>query len=332
MNILITGAAGGIGSTLAYSLHKKGHNLILVDNLRNGYKDNLIINNQTFGNFINHDIRNINDISFDIKLDAVIHLAAITSLPDCESNIEETISINVQGTASVLEFCRKRNISYVFFSSTSAVYEHSKEKILSEDQFVSPKLWYSLSKKMGEDLCESYRQNYKMNITTARLFNVFGPRQDIHRKNPPLLNYLVNEIKLKQIPILHSDGNQRRDYIHINDVISFVELCLEKNPNYTINVCSGQTLNVKEIVKIVKETLNSDIEPSFRDASMLWNTYPSLFEGNYPLLKKVVINETNKNSLGSNKLALELGWKPNTDLYDLVKKTTLEIYNKKFGI
>jgi nucleoside-diphosphate-sugar epimerase len=328
MNILITGAAGGIGSTLAYSLYKKGYNLTLVDNLRNGYEDNLIINNHTFGHFINIDIRNIDNLDHNIQFDAVIHLAAITSLPDCESNIEETISINVQGTASVLEFCRKRNIPYVFFSSTSAVYEQNKEKILLENQIVSPKLWYSLSKKMGEELCESYRQNYNMIITTARFFNVFGPRQDIYRKNPPLLNYLATELKSNRPPILHSDGNQRRDYIHIDDVISFVELCLEKKPNYVLNVCSGQTLNVNEIVKFVKEAINPNIEPIFRNASMLWNTYPSLFDGSYPLLKEVVINETNKNSLGSNELALKLGWKPNINLPDLVKKTALEIYNK----
>jgi nucleoside-diphosphate-sugar epimerase len=328
MNILVTGAAGGIGSTLAYFLYKKGYNLTLIDSLRNGYKDNLIIDGHTFGHFIHIDIRDIDTLDHTIKFDAVLHLAAITSLPDCESNIEETISINVQGTASVLEFCRKRNIPYVFFSSTSAVYEQNKEKILTENQSVSPRLWYSLSKKMGEDLCESYRQNYNMNITTARFFNVFGPRQDIYRKNPPLLNYLVTEFKANQAPILHSDGNQRRDYIHIDDVVSFVELCLEKKPNYTLNVCSGQTLNVNEITKFVKEAINSNIEPTFRNASMLWNTYPSLFDGSYPLLKEVVINETNKNSLGSNELALKLGWKPNINLPDLVKKTALEIYNK----
>lgn len=329
MNILITGAAGGIGSTLAYSLHKKEHNLTLIDNLRNGYKKNLNINGETFGNFFQKDIRDINTLDFDVEFDAVIHLAAITSLPDCENNIEETISINVEGTASVLEFCRKRNIQYVFFASTSAVYEQNKDKILTEELIVSPRLWYSLSKKMAEDLCESYRQNYDMNITTARFFNVFGPRQDIHRKNPPLLNYLVTEFKNNRTPILHSDGNQRRDYIHIDDVISFVELCLEKKPNHVFNVCSGQTLNVNEIVKFVKEAINSNIEPLFRDASMLWNTYPSLFNGSYPLLKKVVINETNKNSLGSNKLALELGWLPNVDLPILFQKTALEIYNNQ---
>jgi nucleoside-diphosphate-sugar epimerase len=134
MNILITGAAGGIGSTLAYFLYKKGYNLTLIDNLRNGYKDNLTIDGHAFGHFIHTDIRDIDTLDYNIKFDAVLHLAAITSLPDCENNIEETISINVQGTASVLEFCRKRNIPYVFFSSTSAVYEQNKEKILTENQ------------------------------------------------------------------------------------------------------------------------------------------------------------------------------------------------------
>jgi nucleoside-diphosphate-sugar epimerase len=328
MNILVTGAAGGIGSTLSYSLCQKGHNLVLIDNLRNGYEENLKINNSTFGLFLKKDIRDINDIDSTIKFDAVIHLAAITSLPDCENNIEETISINVKGTTTILEFCRKRNIPYVFFASTSAVYEQNKENILSEELHVFPRLWYSLSKKMAEEICESYRHNYNMKITTARFFNVFGPRQDINRKNPPLLNYIVNELKNQRSPILHSDGNQRRDYIHVDDVISFVELCLEKKPNYTLNVCSGKTLSVKEIVEIATQSLNSNIKPIFRNASMLWDTYPSLFEGNYPLLKEVVINETNKNSLGSNKLATELGWNPDVDLVNLFKKTTLEIYNK----
>jgi UDP-glucose 4-epimerase len=327
MNIIITGAAGGIGSTLAYSLYKKGHNLILIDSLRNGYQENLIINNTTFGKFIKEDIRNINNINIDHPIHAVIHLAAITSLPDCESNAEETISINVQGTVSVLEFCRKQNIPYVFFSSTSAVYEQNKEKILTENLSVSPRLWYSLSKKMAEDLCESYRQNYNMNITTARFFNVFGPRQDIYRKNPPLLNYLVTEFLKNQPPILHSNGNQRRDYIHVDDVISFVELCLEKKPNHVLNVCSGKTLSVKEIVEIVKNIINTNIDPVFKEASMLWDTYPSLFTENYPLSRDVVINETNKSSLGSNELSLELGWKPNFDLYNLIQKTTLDIKN-----
>ena len=103
--------------------------------------------------------------------------------------------MNVNGTLNILNCARKWNVPHVIFASTSAVYENNKESIFSENLEINPRLLYSLSKKMGEEICESYRTNYDMKITTLRFFNVFGPRQDIHRKNPPLLNYLVREVK-----------------------------------------------------------------------------------------------------------------------------------------
>lgn len=328
MNIIVTGAAGGIGSTISYYLHKLGHNIFMLDNLRNGYEKNLTVDGKTFGQFILNDIRNINTISElkNKKFDALIHMAAITSLPDCETHVEETISINVEGTASVLEFSRHQNIPYTFYASTSAVYENNTEEIFSENLQVNPKLWYSLSKKMGEDVCDSYRKNYGLTITTGRFFNVFGPKQDIYRKNPPLINYVVNMLSNNKIPVLHSDGSQRRDYIHVNDVVNFVELCLQKKPNLTLNVCSEQTLSVREIIECIQEEIKSEITPIYRDAQMLWDTYPSLFEGYYPLKKEVVIKETNKKSIGSNKLAKDiLGWDPNKNLKNLIKQTCNEM-------
>ena len=127
MRILITGAAGGIGSTLGYHLHKKGHELILVDNLRNGYIENLKIDGETFGSFYLVDINSIefSDLVRDSSPDVVVHLAAITALPDCEVNSAECIRINVEGTVSVMEACRKYGVDRVIFSSTSAVYENT---------------------------------------------------------------------------------------------------------------------------------------------------------------------------------------------------------------
>ena len=134
MKILLTGAAGGIGSTLGYHLFKKGHKLILVDNLRNGYKENLLIHGNPFGNFYNQDIcdSQLADKLLD-KYDCIIHLAAITALPDCESNVNETININVVGTANVMECARKWNVPHVIFASTSAIYENNKEKVFVEN-------------------------------------------------------------------------------------------------------------------------------------------------------------------------------------------------------
>jgi len=327
MRILLTGAAGGIGSTLGHYLYKKGHQLTLVDNLRNGYSKNLLIGKKTFGDFYNQDIRDPQLVDKLIDLyDCIIHLAAITALPDCESNVSDTININVAGTANIMECARRWNVPHVIFASTSAIYENNAEQIFTENLNVNPRLWYSLSKKMAEEVCESYRINYGMNITTLRFFNVFGPRQDIHRKNPPLLNYLVREIKQGKQPVLHSNGEQARDYIHVDDVIKLIDICLEKKPDDTFNVCTGSLVSVNQIVKYVSEIFNSSITPIYREASKLWDTYPDLFSGNYPLDKQIVAKETNKYSKGSYQKAKELlGWEPNTDLEFLIKKVATEI-------
>ena len=327
MKILITGAAGGIGSTLGYYLFKKGHDLYLLDNFRNGYEQNLKINNQTFGLFYNYDVCDL-QLSTKIKnnYDCIIHLAAITSLPDCQSNPIETINVNVKGTMNILECARKWNVPHVIFSSTSAVYENNKETIFTEDLLVNPKLWYSLSKKMSEELCDSYQINYGMNVTTLRFFNVFGPKQDIHRKNPPLLNYIVREVKKGNTPILHSDGNQSRDYVYVDDILNLVDLCLEKIPNDTFNVCTGVLLSVNQIVRYVSESLNVPIISKYRESTRLWDSYPDLFSGNYPLDKDVVDRETNKYSKGSyDKVKNTLGWQPNVDLESIFKKVVREI-------
>lgn len=327
MKILLTGAAGGIGSTLGYYLFKKGHELTLVDNLRNGYEENLLIDGNPFGVFYNQDIC---DIKITDKLldnyDCIIHLAAITSLPDCESNVRDTINVNVTGTANIMECARKWNVPHVIFASTSAIYENNKEKIFTENLEVNPRLWYSLSKKMAEDTCESYRINYGMSITTLRFFNVFGSRQDIHRKNPPLLNYLVREIKRGNQPILHSNGEQSRDYIHVDDVVNLINICLKKKSNDTFNVCTGTFLSVNEIFQYVSEAFNSSIRPIYQEASKLWDTYPNLFSGNYSLDREIVAKETNKRSKGSYQKAKKLlEWEPNINLESLIKKVATEI-------
>jgi nucleoside-diphosphate-sugar epimerase len=205
-------------------------------------------------------------------------------------------------------------------------YENNKEQIFTEDLKINPRLWYSLSKKMAEEVCESYRINYDMKITTLRFFNVFGPRQDIHRKNPPLLNYLVREIKNENSPMLHSDGEQKRDYIHVDDVVRLIDICLAKKPDDTFNVCTGSLISVNQIVNYVLDVFDSNIQPQYRDASKLWDTYPELFDEPYSLNKDIVAKETNKYSRGSYQKAKEiLGWEPNTNLEELFKKVVSEI-------
>ena len=145
MKILITGAAGQIGSGLSHRLSEKGHDLTLVDNLRNGYLENIKDDaDEVIAPFYNLDIAS-EDLHTECagKYDVIIHLAAITSLPDCEVNPLETIHINVSGTANVLEFARKNSVPHVVFASTSAIYENNDVEVFTEDLDVNPRLYYS---------------------------------------------------------------------------------------------------------------------------------------------------------------------------------------------
>jgi nucleoside-diphosphate-sugar epimerase len=337
MKILITGAAGGIGSTLGYELYKLGHKLILVDNLRNGDKENLIINGESFGDFHEIDI-NSEDLHNLIKNeipDIIIHLAAITSLPDCEVNYRECIRVNVEGTASVLGAASKYGVRRVIFGSTSAVYENTylRSTGFKESDDINPRLFYSLSKKMSEEICLTYRENYGLDVLILRFFNVFGPRQDIHRKSPPIINYIVREMMSGNPPILHSNGEQSRDYIYINDVVNFIEKCLTIETNEFIFNLSTQTLtSVKDILESVKKS-NSDfqsINEIYRESNKLWDSYPDLFSGKYPLKKEIIEKETNKKSLGDNSLSKKhLEFSPSDDIMNLIISTSIDIQNNK---
>ena len=329
MKILITGAAGQIGSGLSRLLIENGHELTLVDNLRNGYLENLKDDaNEVIAPFYEVDITSGEFfLQCGDQYDVIIHLAAITSLPDCESNPLETLRINVSGTANVLEFARKFDVPHVVFASTSAIYENNDADVFTEDLEVNPRLYYSLSKKMSEDLIQSYRENYGMTVTILRFFNVFGPDGDQTRPNPPLLNFAYRELSHDRQPILSGNGEQVRDFIWVKDVVRMLELCMQKQPNDVFNVCSGVTVSVNQIAQWVAEALGKeDIGLGHKPASELWSTYPEMFEGAYPLDKGLVAKETTRYSKGSYEKAERiLGWRPHTNMESLVKKVTLEI-------
>ena len=327
MKILITGAAGQIGSGLAKRIYDK-HELTLVDNLRNGYIDHLKDDkDDLIAPFYNIDVSTAELFSCSDSYDAIIHLAAISSLPDCETNPLETLHCNVSATANVLDFARKMNVPHVIFSSTSAIYENCDTDVFTEDLEVNPRLYYSLSKKMCEELIESYRENYGSKVTILRFFNVFGPDGDQTRSNPPLLNFVYRELSKDKVPVLSGDGEQVRDFICIDDVVSMIDLCLEKQPNDVFNVCTGKAVSVNQISRWVAEALGKeDIGLDHKPAGELWDTYPDLFEGKYGLNKDIVAKETTRYSKGSYQKAKDiLGWEPRTDIENLVKEVTLRI-------
>jgi len=336
MNILITGAAGGIGSTLTLMLRDKEYNISGLDNLNNGYIENLYENGKLICNhFYEKDIRDVTSLEDIVRrenIECVIHLAAITALPSCEVDPCECINVNVAGTASVLNAARLSG-ARVIFASTSAIYENNTidEAPFTEDIGVSPRLIYPLSKMMCENLINSYIKNYDLSVTTLRFFNVFGPRQDIYRKSPPLINYIVREVK-KNIKLnFFSNGEQTRDYVHVNDVVTLIELCLnnKKSIGEIFNVCTSTGTSVKDIIYYAEEAFGKKIDYSFNEPKRFWENYDKLYHGANSLDEEVIKKEVNKYAIGSYEKAKKiLKWQPNTDIKNLMINTMKENYDK----
>jgi UDP-glucose 4-epimerase len=320
LKIIVTGAAGNIGATLCNQLHLLGHQLFMMDNLNNGYRSNL--GESLSKKLIEIDIASKELFKFNKPgINAIINLAAITSLPDCEFNKDEAFRVNVLGVKNILEYARENSIPYVVHASTSAVYESNQDEIFVESLEVRPKLFYSLSKKMAEDLIDSYRVNYGLSVGVLRFFNVFGPLGDVNRKNPPLINYLIREFMNSKVPVLTGDGTQERDFIHVDDVVSALVKCMTQRVNQTYNICSGHVISVNQMAKWVAECFDKDISfVEYREPRELWDQYPSMFKGTFPLNKDAVAKEALRKSRGCfNKAARELGWFPNIDFENLVK-------------
>lgn len=335
MNILITGAAGGIGSVLSILLTEKGYNVIGIDNLNNGYKANLIEKGRMVCELYEDDVRDtefVKSILSKNKIDYIIHLAAITSLPQCEVNPSNCFDVNVSGTASILSAARHFGCK-IIFASTSAIYENTsiEKSPFHEDVDIQPRLMYPLSKKLAEDVIASYKTNYDMDITTLRFFNVFGPRQDIHRKSPPLLNYIVKSVKSNSDMTFFSHGNQVRDYVHVSDVLSLIEKCLidPKSIGETFNVCTSTLTSVRDIVSYAEEAFAKQLKYSFNDSKEYWKDYQELYTGKNIIDSSVIEKEVNKYALGSYEKAKNiLDWQPNTDIKDLMIKTMIENYER----
>ena len=160
-------------------------------------------------------------------------------------------------------------------------------------------------------------ETYEQDIVILRFFNVFGPHQDFRRKSPPFTSYLVRELLNGRVPIFHSDGNQRRDYVYVTDLMDLAIRSMNSPQarGETFNVASGVSYSVNDMFAIVAKQLRSSVKPTFHDAASFWNAYPELFQGEKPLKKEILEREVNKAVLGSNENAKKLlGWDPKVSM------------------
>ena len=321
---MITGGAGFVGSNLGHTLNKKGYDVLLLDDLSFGHLDNIKKNGKAIGIFKKIDIRTSELKDHFSDADFVFHLAGISTLPICQSEPVNSIDVNVTGTVNVLEAARKSKVKRVIFASTAGVYENNTKFPCEEEDLTEPSLTYTLTKSFCEKLCKSYFKLYGLETCVTRYNNVYGPNQDIKRISPPFVAYVIREVLQNKQPVFHSDGNQQRDYVYIDDVNELNFRCMT-NPNainQIFNVSSGKVFSVNEIYLIIASLLNSKIKPIFRNSQSFWDKYPSLFKGSHVINKKWIEKEVDKFALSSTEKAEKLlNWKATTSMEDGLKQT-----------
>lgn len=339
-NTLITGAAGFIGSQLAYALWKQGENVTLLDDFSYGQEDNLVFPDCDFRKKVHKinilDKERLYALFNKNKFTVVYHIAAITPLPDCQIEPGNAIAVNVAGTANVLEASRIFGTQKVLFASTSAVYENCQHFPTSEKDAITPSLIYSSSKYFAEKICKGYVDVYGMNVGVLRFANVYGPHIDCLRKQPPVVAYLIRELFCDRVPILHSTGEQSRDFIYVDDLLELAILAQVGVGFECINVASGTKHSINEIASILSDIMGKrHLAPSYVNAANYWKKYSALYQGAYPISQHILENEVNKTTLCDPSYAYsKYNWKAAMSLRAGLQKTveyTVDVLRKAYG-
>lgn len=189
----------------------------------------------------------------DRGIEHVIHLAGKTFVPDSWEHPEDFILTNAIGTLQAVTFCRKQSIGMTYISAY--IYGQPKSNPISEMAEINPNNPYAVSKYMGEEICAFFGKYFDMDITTLRLFNVYGKGQSTRF----LIPMIINQVLDKQSNITVQDLAPKRDYIHIDDVCRAVECSMSRTKGYNVfNIGSGVSYSVREIIEMVQKAAHTN--------------------------------------------------------------------------
>ena len=266
-SILVTGGAGYIGSHIVEQLIKYNKTVVIVDNLKTGYKK--LINKKAI--FIKADIKNkpiINRIIKNYNISSVIHLAAYLNVSESEKYKKKYFQNNITGTKNLLEACKNTSVNSIIFSSSCSVYGNVKGSV-NEDKKLKPLAYYGYTKYKGEELIKKLSLKFKYKYGILRYFNVGGASKtgkigEIEKSHGHLIKNLAIQ-SLKKNPKVKifgndyktKDGTCIRDYIHVSDLadihIKGLSYLKSNQKSFVLNCGYGKGYSVQQIIDIFKK-------------------------------------------------------------------------------
>lgn len=302
-NILVTGCAGFIGSSISKKLIQNKYNVFGIDNLSTGKKKKI-------PKEVKFIIGNCNDNSSlnkfkKIKFFSIIHLAGNVGnetsynspLKDCENNILVTLKL--------LEFAKKTKCKHFIYTSSMSVYGNLSSKPVPENYNCNPKSYYGISKLASENYVK-ISNNEKFKTTILRLFTVYGPGQNLNNSKQGMISIYLQQIFRNKRLIVKGSRNRIRDFIFIDDLTDLMVKIVgnKKFFNQTLNVGTGKKHKISEVIKKLKKTTGINFPVKFKKKTPLDQFYI------FPDIKKLkkIVNIKSFKSLdeGLNKLVFYL--------------------------
>jgi nucleoside-diphosphate-sugar epimerase len=271
MKVLVTGGAGFIGSHIVDKLMLEGHEVVVLDDLSSGNLKNIENHLDESGfRFMEGDIRQTRAVEKALDgVDAVIHEAAIVSVPLSIKNPALTNEVNIFGTLNLLEASLRAKVKRFVYASSCAVYGAVLELPINEDAPLRPLSPYASSKLAAEEHCKAFYENSGLETVRLRYFNVYGPRQAAGEYAGVMLKFL-ERIRGDQPPIIFGDGEQTRDFVHVSDVAEATLLALNRESavGEVFNIGTGEVTTINRLCEIFLElTGKTHLKPIYANAN-----------------------------------------------------------------
>jgi len=264
---IVTGGAGFIGSNIVEELVSMGEDVVVIDNLSTGRKENIEPWLDRIS-FIEADIRDAEKVREAISgVDYVLHQAALASVPRSIENPALVNDVNITGTLTLLEEARKAGVKRFVYAASSSAYGDTEVLPKTEEMKPAPLSPYAVSKLTGEYYCSVYAHVYELPTISLRYFNVFGPRQDPNSQYAAVIPIFISSLLKGEKPTIFGDGEQSRDFTYVANVVkaNLLAAKCEEAAGQVLNVACGERYTLNELFKLLREMIGAGVDPIYSE-------------------------------------------------------------------